>query len=269
MTKPWAVVTGASGGLGDALARDIARRGYHVVLAARGEAAMQRLAAELRGRHDVEVAVEAIDLGVAGSAAELCERLARGGVEPDILINNAAFGIGGEFLEADPARLRQMLQLNIVTLTELTQQIGRQMQKRGGGKILLVGSVGAYSSSPLIAAYAATKAYVLSLGEALHVEMAPVVQVSVLTPGIMETGFGTAAGFHSSGRLLRASMLPTSEVARKGLDALFAGRSNVVVGGANKVIVWSSRLMSRAFGAKAFYRMAQGATARPKGAGGT
>ena len=175
MQKPWAVVTGASGGLGEALAREIAARGYNLVLAARGEAAMQQLATALRDRHGVRVVVEAIDLSVEGSAAGLCGRIADADIEPDVLINNAAFGMGGDILEADPTRLRAMLQLNIVTLTELTQQFGKQMRARGAGKILLVGSVGAYSPSPLLAAYAATKAYVLSLGEALHVEMAPTV----------------------------------------------------------------------------------------------
>ncbi len=258
MSKPWAVVTGASGGLGEALARDIVARGYNVVLAARGEAAMQQLATTLRDRHDVEVAVEAIDLSAADSAADLCGRLTSAGIEPDVLINNAAFGMGGEMLTADPARLRRMLQLNIVTLTELTQQIGRQMQARGRGKILLVGSLGAYSASPLLAAYAASKAYVLSLGEALNVEMAPTVGVTVLTPGIMEMGFGAAAGFRTS-EGLRRTAVPTKTVAKIGIDALFAGKPNVVAGRMNKVIVFSSRLLSRSFVAKAFHRSARDA----------
>lgn len=255
----WAVVTGASGGLGEALAREVAKRGHNLVLVARSEVPMNRLAVELRSRHHIEVEVEAIDLSVAGSALELCARLNAAGIEPDVLINNAAFGMGGELLAADPARMQAMLQLNIITLTELTQQFGKSMKARGGGKILLVGSVGAYVSSPLLAAYAASKAYVLSLGEALHVELGPTIGLTVLTPGIMDTGFGSAAGFNSSERLRRTAV-PTGIVAKAGIDALLAGRPNVVVGVINRLVVFSSRLLSRSYMARAFYRSARSST---------
>lgn len=258
MAKEWALVTGASGGLGEAIARDLAKRGYDLVLSARGEAAMQRLAAELQERHGTQVAVEPIDLSAAGSAAALCDRMAARGIKLDILVNNAAFGMAGTFVESDADRLRDMLQLDIVSLTELTLRIGREMAAGGGGKILFVGSMAAYSPCPSLAAYAAAKAYLLSLGEALHVELSPKVGVTVLSPGLMETGFNAASGFVTP-EGLRRTILPTSRVARIGLDALFAGRPSVVAGRLNTVMVRVGGLLPRHSVAKLSYRMGQAA----------
>lgn len=249
MNKGWAVVTGASGGLGEALAREAAGRGYDVALVARGEAAMRALAAELTARHGVEARVHPADLSVPGSAASLVERLEQDGVEPELLLNNAAFGIAGPFLDIDHDRLLAMLQLDIVTLTELTLLYGRRMQARGGGRILLVGSLAAFSPCPNIAAYGAAKAYVLSLGEALNVEFAPTVGVTVLSPGLMETGFNAASGF-ATPEALRRTILPVERVARIGMDALLAGKSSAVAGRINKVTAFSNRLLSRHFVAK-------------------
>ncbi|WP_174286277.1 SDR family oxidoreductase [Sphingomonas bacterium] len=249
MSKEWALVTGASGGLGEALAREIASRGLNVALAARGDAAMQALASELRDRHKVETRVFSIDLSAPGSAAALTERIDTDGIKPDLLLNNAAFGMAGSFVDADHARLLAMLQLDVVTLTELTLLYGRRMMARGRGRILLVGSLASFSPCPNLAAYAAAKAYVLSLGEALNVEFAPAVGVTTLSPGLMDTGFNTASGFKTPAGLQR-TILPVEKVARIGVDALLAGKSSVVAGKINKLTAFSNRLLSRHFVAK-------------------
>jgi short-subunit dehydrogenase len=249
MSKQWALVTGASGGLGVALARKMAARGYNVALAARGEAAMQALASELAERHGVKTRVFPVDLSTPGSAALLTERLDREGIDPELLLNNAAFGMAGPFVDADHDRLVAMLQLDVVTLTELTLLLGRRMAGRGRGRILLVGSLASFSPCPNLAAYAAAKAYVLSLGEALNVELAPGVGVTTLLPGLMDTGFNAASGF-STPAALRRTILPVEKVARIGVDALLAGRSSVVAGRANKLAAFSNRLFSRHFVAK-------------------
>lgn len=249
MSKTWALVTGASGGLGEALAREMAARGHNVALAARGERAMQALASELTERYGIETGVFPVDLSAPGSAALLTERLDREGIEPDLLLNNAAFGMVGPFADADHARLLAMLQLNVVTLTELTLLLGHRMAARGRGRILLVGSLASFSPCPNLAAYAAAKAYVLSLGEALNVELAPVVGVTTLLPGLMDTGFNTASGFRTPAGL-RRTILPVDKVARIGVDALFAGRPNVVAGRLNKLTAFGNRLFSRHFVAK-------------------
>ena len=249
MGKEWALVTGASGGLGEALARAMASRGRHVALAARDEAAMQALASELGQRHGVETRVFPIDLSAPGSAALLLERLDRDGIAPEALLNNAAFGMAGPFAEADHARLLAMLQLDVVTLTELTLLLGRRMTARGHGRILLVGSLASFSPCPNLAVYAAAKAYVLSLGEALNVEFGPAVGVTTLLPGLMDTGFNAASGFRTPAGL-RRTILPVERVARIGVDALLTGRPSVVAGRINKLTAFSNRLLSRHFVAK-------------------
>ena len=249
MGKEWALVTGASGGLGEALAREMAARGRNVALAARGETAMRALASELAEWHGAETRVFPVDLSAPGSATMLQDRLDRDGIEPALLLNNAAFGMAGPFADADHGRLLAMLQLDVVTLSELTLLIGRRMAARGHGRILLVGSLASFSPCPHLAAYAAAKAYVLSLGEALNVEFAPAVGVTTLLPGLMDTGFGAASGFNTPPGL-RRTILPVQEVARIGADALFAGRPSVVAGRLNRLTAFSNRLLSRHLVAK-------------------
>ncbi len=219
---------------------------------------MQRLADTIRQVHGVEVVIEPVDLSVPGSAAVLRQRLDQRGIEPDVLVNNAGFGLSSAFIEHDPERLRAMLQLNVISLTELSHAFGRRMAERGGGRILLVASLAAYQPDPLLAAYGASKAYVLSLGEALHVELAPEVGVTVLSPGLMDTGFNTVSGFQTPSSLKRTELLP-AEVARIGLDAMFAGKPSVVAGRLNKVMAFSSRILSRHFAAQTSYNMAKSA----------
>jgi uncharacterized protein len=250
----WAVVTGASGGLGAELADRLAARGHPVVITARSAAALDAVADRIRRAHDVEVIVEALDLSVAGSTVALRDRLDERGIDPEILVNNAGFGLSGAFIENDPGRLREMLQLNIVSLTELSHIYGRRMAARGGGRILLVCSMAAYQPDPLLAAYGASKAYVLSLGEALNVELVPRVSVTVLSPGLMDTGFNAASGY-TTPESLRAMILPPSRVAEIGLKALFAGKPSVIAGGLNNLMGLASRVLPRNLSARANYKL--------------
>ncbi len=251
--KSWALVTGASSGLGVEFARQLAARGHHLVLTARSEAPMRKLADEVRALHDVEVVIEPLDLSLAGSAAALDERLLARNIVPEVLVNNAAFGLYDRLVNQDLDRLRTMLQLDIVSLTELTYLHARRMARNGHGRILLVGSMAAYQPVPLLAVYAAAKAYVLSLGEALHVELAPKVTVTVLSPGLMDTGFNAASGYITPPSLKRMIVSP-DVVARTGLKALFAGKSGVIAGRLNKGMAFASRLLPRHAAAKASLR---------------
>jgi uncharacterized protein len=250
---PWAVVTGASSGLGVELARGLAARRINLVLVARRAAPMRDLAADLEQRWGILVVVEVVDLAEPGNALVLQQGLTQRGIEPEILINNAGSGIGGLFVEQDPERVRSMLQLDIVTLTELALIFGRRMAARGSGFILLVGSTAAYQPTPMTAAYGAAKAFVLSLGEALHVELAPAVGVTVLSPGLMDTGFAGVAGYQPPASV-RRTVLPPERVARIGLEALFARRSSVVPGRLNKLLAFCSRLMPRHLQAMLVFR---------------
>lgn len=247
--RGWAVVTGASSGLGVALAEELAARGYDLVLTARSEPPMRALADRLAAAHGVRTHVEPLDLVQPGAARVLCDRLDAAGIEPDALVNNAGFGLYGPFLDHDPDRLRTMLQLDIVALTELTQIVGRRMAARGRGRIMLVGSMAAYQPVGLLAAYAAAKAYVLSLGEALDAELAPAVTVTVLSPGLMDTGFNAMSGYQPPAAFERMKLTPAA-VAAIGVDAMLAGRS-VIAGRLNKVMGFASRFAPRRLAARA------------------
>ncbi len=252
----WALVTGASSGLGIELAKGLAEKSIHLVLAARRTEPMQRLAAELTQRHGIQVVVEGIDLSAQDAAAVLQERLATRGIAPDILINNAAFGLSSRFVDHDLVRLRAMLQVDIVAMTELTHIFAKSMAARGSGHIMMVASIAAFQPTPLLAAYSAAKAYVLSLGEALHAELTPKVNVTVLSPGLMETGFLEVADFEVT-PAMRPTMLSASEVASIGLEAMFARKSGVVAGRLNKLMTLGSRLLSRRLLAKTALRLTQ------------
>jgi uncharacterized protein len=248
----WALITGASGGLGAELAHRLAARGHCVAITARNASALGAVADDIRRTHHVEVVVEALDLSVAGGASWLRDRLDGQGIDPEIVVNNAAFGISGEFVDHDAERLREMLQLNIVSLTELSHIYGRRMAARGRGHLLLVASMASYQPDPLLAAYGASKAYVLSLGEALNVELGPKVAVTVLSPGLMDTGFNAASGYKTP-ESMRPMILPPTRVAEIGLRALFAGRPSVIAGRLNKLMAIAGRFVPRNVSAKAAY----------------
>lgn len=250
----WALVTGASSGLGQHFAWALAEQGADLVLVARRVEPMQALAREIAARHGVQVQVQGADLAAVGAAAELKAHLDAAGVHIDVLINNAGMGVIGDFLEQPAHNTRELLNLNIVALTELTQQFATPMQARGRGHILLVASIVAFQPYPSYAAYAASKAYVLSLGEALHTELAAHgVVVSVLSPGITDTEFFSAAGSQPNA-LMRRMMMAPRPVVDIGLAALFAGRSSVVAGTLNRVMTFASRLFPRQWLARMTYR---------------
>jgi short-subunit dehydrogenase len=252
-----ALVTGASSGLGIAFAEDLARRGYDLVLTARGAEAMEALAERIRDSHGVDVVVQPADLSKPQGVGELTAKLDARGLSPLVVVNNAGVGLNERFAEQDADRLASMLQLNILALTELTRFYGQRMMAADGGHILLVASLAAYMPAPLLAAYGASKAYVLSLGEALHVELAPKVGVTVLSPGYMATGFDMASGFQPTPATRRSALLP-GKVAGIGLDALFKGRSSVVAGSANKIAVAIGTLLPRTFVARQAYKASGG-----------
>ncbi len=252
----WALVTGASSGLGTEFARALASRQYNLVLVARREEPMQVLAAELRQQHAVDIVVEPMDLSAVGSALDLQNRLDERDVEPSILINNAAFGLSGEFLTQNTEHLRKMLNLDVLTLTELTHLFGNRMAARGRGHMLLVASLAAYQPDPLLAAYGAAKHFVLALGVALHVELAPRVTVTVVSPGLMDTEFNEVSGFRPKASL-KPSIVSPAKVAEAGLKAMFAGKSSVIVGKLNRFTAFSNRFTSRHLQAKLTYRMSK------------
>jgi uncharacterized protein len=242
----WALITGASSGLGLEFADLLAAQRVNLVLAARRQEPMEKLASDLRRKYGVDVVVEAIDLASAGAPGRLKSSLDARSVAIDILVNNAGYGLHGDFRETPIDRTANMIQLNITALTELTYLFGRDMAKRRSGHILFVASLLAFQAVPGYAAYAATKAYVLALGEALHDEFRPHgVVVTSLCPGHTATGFDAAAGATIS-PLLRVLTMKPRPVATSGIRALLRGKAMVVAGLSNKMAAFSNRLTPRA-----------------------
>jgi hypothetical protein len=206
---------------------------------------MQALAAELERTHGVSVKVIGMDLARAGVGVELLVRLDGEGIVVDTLINNAGYGLFGEFVKQPLERTLDMLQLNMLTLTELTHAFGGAMAQRGAGRILLVASIGGYQATPTYAAYSASKSYVLLFGEALHEELRTRgVTVTVLSPGMTATEFLKVSGQKAT-LYQRLVMMRSRPVVRIGLRALDRGRGSIVPGWLNAVTAWSNRAMPR------------------------
>lgn len=227
-----ALVTGASSGIGADMARQLGAAGAHVVLVARAEGALSTVAGEI-GSAGGTATVLAADLEPPDAPAALVDRLTEAGLEVDVLVNNAGFGIQGPFLTATAEQTEGMVGLNVVALTSLTRRLLPGMLERRRGGVLNVASVAAFVPAPRFAVYAATKAYVLSFSEALWAECRGTgVHVSCLCPGPVRTGFADRAGMADA---FFSGAVPSDEVARLGLDGLAAGRRRVVPGLINKV----------------------------------
>jgi len=240
-----ALITGASSGLGLEFADLLAAQKVNLVLAARRREPMEKLAADLRRKYGVDVLIEVIDLASLGAASRLKSSLDARSLPIDILVNNAGYGLHGEFLDMPIERTVDMVQLNITALTELSYVFGRDMTIRKSGHILLVASLLAFQPVPTYAAYAATKAYVLAFGEALHDELrSQGVVVTSLCPGHTATGFDAAAGATVSPVLRLLTMKPRP-VAASGIQALSQGKASVVAGLLNKLAAFSNRLTPR------------------------
>lgn len=236
-----ALITGASAGLGEEFARQLAAKGQRLVLVARRKERLDELAA----KHGNARAVE-LDLSRPGAAGELMADIIRHGETVDLLINNAGFGLSGCFAELDAERQREMIDLNCGALMELAQAVLPAMIERKRGGILNVASTAAFQPGPGMAVYFATKAFVLSFSEALHDEVKPHgVRVSCLCPGPTRTEFRSVSGFDPKGRLGKISA-DAESVVRAGLKGLEHNRAVVVPGLSNKFISQVNRIVPRA-----------------------
>jgi len=244
----WALVTGASRGIGLALAQLAARDGYALVLVARSGDELDLHAAELRRRFSVEVLTLCLDLAARSAADEVAAFLAARSIVPDLLLNNAGIGAYGLHRDLALEAEQELLDLNIVTLTRLTKRLLPGMLARGSGRILNVASTAAFQPGPWMAVYYASKAYVLSYSEAIAHELAGSgVTVTALCPGPTRSGFQARAAMRAA-RILKGSLIPmaTAEsVAVVGYRAMQAGRRVVIPGLVNRLAAWSVRLAPR------------------------
>lgn len=240
MTRGVTLVTGASAGLGVEFARQCRARGDELVLVARRRERLEKLAAELGSAH-----VVAADLSAPGASARLLAEVEGLGLHVDTLVNNAGFGLGGRFASAPPERLLEMIDLNVRSLTELCSLVLPGMIERGRGGVLNVASTAAFQAGPNMAVYYASKAYVLSLTEALHHEAKGTgVKVTALCPGPTATEFFDVA--ETPGSILAKVASDPKGVVRAGLRGLERNRAIVIPGLKNKVGAHATRVTPRA-----------------------
>jgi short-subunit dehydrogenase len=241
-----ALVTGASGGFGPQFVRRFAADRFDVVLVARRGAAMEELAAEMEERHGIATIVLPKDLSDPHAAADVMANLDERGVHIDALVNDAGFSTYGPFAEVDLDTTTEMLRVNVVALTELTRRCLPGMIERGWGRVMNLGSVGSFGPAPMTAAYAASKAYVLSLSLAVRDELKGTgVTVTALCPGPTDTGFQARAEMADSA-LIAGRRLPSAvDVADAGYDAMTRGRAYLVTGGSSRLFAFGSRFLPR------------------------
>jgi short-subunit dehydrogenase len=245
MAEPITLITGASAGIGKALAQVFAARRHRLVLVARRETPMLELAAAIAAAGHPKPVVQPLDLGLPGAAARIDAALAEHGVEPQYVVNNAAFGLLGPAPELDRGEQLAMIDLNVRALTDLSLAWTESLARHRGG-ILNVASVSAFLPGPHMAVYYASKAYVLSFSEALHHELkGRGIRVTVLCPGPVPTEFQARAGYrkdHSGPKLLRLS---ADQVAEAGYEGLMRGERVVVPGLGNKIVTTALGLLPR------------------------
>jgi short-subunit dehydrogenase len=239
------LITGASSGIGRELALEYAAHRRNLVLVARSRDKLEELASDVRSRFGVEAEVIGADLSREDEVRGVFEETERRNLPIDVLVNNAGFGELGMFHEIPVERTLGMIALNVAALTHLTRLYLPAMLARKHGKILNIASTAAFQPGPHIAEYFATKAYVLSLSEALWRELHGTgVTVTTLAPGPTKTGFGTHADMNHT-PLFRYAIMDAETVARAGYEATEKGRSLVVPGMVNKLTTLTAKVWPR------------------------
>lgn len=251
-----ALVTGASSGIGFEFSKILASEGYNLVMVARTDSTLQKSADAIKSKYSVTIKTIVRDLSRPESADLLYNQLVLERIIPEVLINNAGFATFGEFLDTPLSDQMQMIELNISSLTRLCHLVGKEMSKSGKGKILNISSTAAFSPGPMMSVYFASKAYVLSLSEALHEELKEYgITVSVLCPGPTETGFFQRANF--KGIKFFKNFMDAETVATAGYRGLLKGKKVIVPGLTNKFLVNSMRIFPRSITARLIKRLGE------------
>jgi uncharacterized protein len=242
-----ALITGATSGLGYEFVKLFAADGYDLVLVARNNTIME----EIKNQYpNLTLTIICKDLSKPYAAKEVFEDVKAAGITINTLVNNAGFGLMGNFEELDIQKQSEMIQLNISALTELTYYFLPELKgNNSGARILNVASTAAFQPGPLMAVYYATKAYVLSFSEALVDELAGTnVRVTTLCPGATKTGFASVANVTNTKLFNRA--MSSHEVAQQGYQAMLSGKRVVITGGANKLGAYAAKFLPRSLASK-------------------
>lgn len=235
----WALVTGASSGFGADFARELGGLGYNLVLTARRQDRLEQVGDEIIDRFGVSAKIIPMDLSKPDAPQHLYEQIKSEGILIDVLINNAGFGIYGEFIDIEWARQFEMLQVNMMALTCLTKLFLQDMVARDFGYILNVSSISAYQPSPLFATYGGSKSYVLNFSEALNYELRHSnVHCTAISPGPVVTEFQQVSGVRENHPYTWMSNFKSADVVRIGIKAMFKGKPSIVPDWKVKLAAW-------------------------------
>jgi len=239
------LITGASSGIGKETAFEYARHSYNLVLVARRQDHLEAIKNEIENQYKVNVYVIALDLSNLKSAESLYKEVNDKNLKIDVLINNAGFGIHGELVTNDLQKLEDMLVLNMVTLSKLTQIFAKNMVKNGGGHIINLASAAAFQPIPSFAAYAATKAYVMNFSDAIAYELKDKnVKITTISPGATQSEFGSVAGFDENNDFFDKT--PSSkDLANFIYKAMLKNKTNTIHGLKNFILAQSNRFAPR------------------------
>lgn len=239
------LITGASSGIGLELCKLFAKDGYNLVLVARNKDKLSEIASELRDKYKVSTKVILKDLSKSTSPEEIYTELQNEAIYVNVLVNNAGFGVWGNFQDIELSRTLDMIQVNLISLTKLTKFFLSDMLKSGEGKILNISSAGSFTPDPHMAVYGATKSYVLSFSEALAEELHTTgITVTTLCPGPTKTEFAKRANMENSWAYT-LFVMDAKTVAKAGYDGLMKGKRVVIPGILNKLFVLSIRFLPK------------------------
>ena len=242
----FALITGASKGIGRSIAFSLAKRNYNLLLAARSEQALKELKEEL-GSYNVRAEIFVIDLALPGAALQIKEWVEENSFEVSVLVNNAGYGLWGNFDELDLTKQMDMIQLNISTLFELSHYMLPSLKRQKRAYILNVSSTAAYQAVPTMALYSASKSFVLSFTRALRFELkhSPV-SVTCICPGPVDTGFAERAGLDALSKMAQTFNMKPDEVAEIAVKGLLKGQSEIIPGFTNFISAFATRLLPKA-----------------------
>lgn len=247
MSRKVALITGASAGLGEQFAHRFAKDGHDVILVARGAARLEALAATLEKEHGVKAHVLPADLARPEAPGEIFAQVKERGLTVDFLVNNAGFGTAGPFLDQEVNREGQMVEVNCTALLKLTHLFAQPMRARGHGRILNVASTAGFQPGPYMATYYATKAFVMSLSEALSYELKGTgVTVTCHCPGATHTEFAQRAGNDKSRLFQRSGVADPKDVVEHAYTAMMKGRVLAIHGALNGLAAFMVRFSPRA-----------------------
>jgi len=246
--KPYALITGASKGIGKSIVYELAKQGYPLLLVARSEADLKTLSDDIQAKYGVNVSFLSIDLSTNGASLKVTDWIKMNKYPLGFLVNNAGYGVWGDFSQSSLNGQLDMMQLNMNVIVELSHLLIPILSQERQAYILNISSTAAYQAVPTLAVYSATKAFVLSFTRALRFELAQTsISVTCFSPGPVDTGFAARAGLDPFNKMAEKFNMQPDEVAKIAVKAMFSKKSEVIPGFTNIISVYANRILPKAF----------------------